>query len=257
MTTAAVQSVPPHAPAAKGSAGAAPPVVRVRALRKVLDDRVVLHGIDLTIATGSFVALLGANGAGKSTLLRILAGLVQPTAGAVELFGRPLKHDSPALRSRIGLIGHGAMLYRELSARQNLILFGRLYALSSAEERADELLAGLGLAGRAHDAVKAFSRGMTQRVAIARALLSDPDLLLADEPFTGLDEPSARALESILSALHQQGKTIILANHDVSQTLALTQRALVLRSGRLEIDESSAALRVRGPLTPILSGATR
>jgi heme exporter protein A len=238
MITAAAQHEPPTTARIAG-----PPAVRITSLRKVIDDRVVLRDLDVSIEPGSFVALLGANGAGKSTLLKILAGLMPATVGTIELFGQPLRHDSPALRSRIGLIGHSAMLYRELSAKQNLVFFGRLHGLRNAAARADELLANLGLAGRAHDAVKTFSRGMVQRVAIARALLCDPDLLLADEPFSGLDAPSSRSLEEILAALHQQGKTIILANHDVAQSLMLAERTLVLHQGRLVIDEASAALR--------------
>lgn len=232
------------------TATAATPVVRVRSLRKVIGDRVVLRDLDFAVAPGAMVALVGANGAGKSTLLRILAGLSRPTSGGVELFGEPLAQNARALRWRIGYIAHSSMLYRELSARENLLLFGRLHGLPSPRRRADEVLDQLGLAGRAHDPLKTFSRGMLQRAAIARALLCDPDLLLADEPFTGLDAPSSRTLEAMLASLNAQGKAVILTNHDVAQSLSLTcaavsggvGRVLVLHGGRLMVNESAAGI---------------
>jgi heme exporter protein A len=224
--------------------------VRVDSLRKVIDDRIVLHDLEFAIAPGSLVALLGANGAGKSTLLKILAGLMPPTHGRIDLFGEPFSHNAAAMRSRIGYIGHNSMLYRELSAHENLVFFGRMHGLRNVKERASELLEQLGLAGREHDPLKTYSRGMLQRAAIARALLCDPELLLADEPFTGLDAPSARTLESILLALHQQGKTIILTNHDVAQSISLTGnglhagRVLVLNRGRLIVDARADSLDI-------------
>ena len=218
--------------------------VRAAGLDKHIDERPILRGIDLTIVPGSFVALLGANGAGKSTLMKVLATLIPATGGTLELFGTPVRAAGAAIRRRIGLIGHQSMLYHDLSARENLILFGRLYDVPDAPARADRLLAELGLAQRGHDPVKAFSRGMAQRVAIARALMHSPDLLLADEPFAGLDAPSSALLERVLTDLHQGGKTIILANHDIHQTLRLVQRAVVLRQGVKVIDAAANTLDV-------------
>jgi heme exporter protein A len=223
--------------------------VRAIDLSKVIDDRLILHEVNLDIPQGRFAVILGANGAGKSTLLKTLAMLTRPTSGHLHLFGQNVQGDAAQLRSRIGLIGHQSMLYRELSARDNLMFFGRLYGVPDPGDRATRLLALVGLADRADDPIKTFSRGMTQRAAIARALVHEPDLLLADEPFAGLDAPSVQTLEALLGRLHTSGKTIILAHHDVEQSLRMAQQAIVLRQGRVVVDrcarqlDSSTAVR--------------
>lgn len=211
-------------------------------LSKWIDDRPVLEDISFRLAASKSVALLGANGAGKSTLLRILATLVPPSSGELRLFGKPVSRDGAAARARIGLIGHQSMLYRDLSARQNLEFFCGIYGVKEPRQRASALLESVGLIDRADDPIKAFSRGMTQRAAIARALVHDPDLLLADEPFDGLDAPSSFALEELLMGLQTSGKTLILANHDIHQSLRLTDRTIVLREGLVVIDEPSESL---------------
>lgn len=222
----------------------APPVVQARALGKVIDERPILQELDFELARGMLLALLGANGAGKSTLLKILATLTAPTSGTLTLFGRKAGGDDPALRSRIGMIGHYTMLYRELTARENLLFCGRLYDVSNVERRASQLLEQVGLAHRADDAVKTFSRGMLQRVSIARALMNEPELLLADEPFTGLDAPSRAILEQLLADICSQGTAVVLANHDVAQSMMLADRVLVLRDGKQVLLDSAAAVDV-------------
>jgi heme exporter protein A len=213
-------------------------------LCKRIDERPVLEGIDLRVPRGQFVTLLGANGAGKSTLLKILATLMPPRSGELRLFGKPvIGRDAGAARGRIGMIGHQSMLYRDLSARENLEFFARLYGVPDPRGRASQLLNVVALPHRADDPVKTFSRGMIQRVAIARALVHDPDLLLADEPFDGLDAPSTATLEQLMGDLHEQGKTVILANHSIDQSLRLADRAVVLRGGRVVIDQPSESLR--------------
>lgn len=211
-------------------------------LSKRIDDRPVLEDVNFALRAGRSVALLGANGAGKSTLLRILATLVAPSSGELWLFGKPVSRDGAAARARIGLIGHQSMLYRDLSARQNLEFFCRLYGIRKPRERAESLLDSVGLIDRADDPIKTFSRGMTQRAAIARALVHNPDLLLADEPFDGLDAPSSGVLEELLQGLQAAGKTLVLANHDIHQSLRLTDRTIVLREGTIVIDEASRDL---------------
>jgi heme exporter protein A len=220
------------------------PAVRAERLGKVIDDREILIGLTFEVKPGAFIALLGANGAGKSTLLKLLATLISPSDGTLDLFGRPARSASTAIRSRLGMIGHGAMLYRDLTLMENLVFFGRMYGVASPRKRAEQLLKQVGLASRAHDPVKTMSRGMMQRVSIARALMHDPDLLLADEPFAGLDAPSARVVERMLTDLHASGKTVILANHDIAQSLRLAGRAVVLRRGRLVVDQRSSELDV-------------
>jgi heme exporter protein A len=218
------------------------PAIEVSRLLKTIDERPILRGIDFTVRPGEYVAVLGANGAGKTTLLRILASLIPATSGEVRLFGRPLDRSSPELRRRIGVIGHQSMLYRDLSARENLEFFAKLYGLSDPAARAQEMLDRTGLPRRADDPVKSLSRGMVQRIAIARALLHDPEIILADEAFDGLDAPSVRALEQLFSALTVNGKTLVLVNHDIEQTLRIAERAIVLRGGRIVIDQPTYRL---------------
>lgn len=227
-------------------ATAAPTVVRAFGIEKRIDGRRILSEVSFELPSGTFVTLLGANGAGKSTLLRILAMLTAPTHGRLELFGLPASGDRPALRARVGMIGHQLMLYRDLSARENLEFFGRLYGV--ARGRADELLAFVGLADRASDQVKTLSRGMAQRVAIARALMHSPELLLADEPFTGLDAPSVALLERCLTGLHARGTSIVLANHDIRQSLRLAERVVVLHNGTVAADAPACVMDEPGVL---------
>jgi ABC-type multidrug transport system ATPase subunit len=211
--------------------------VSVERLRKSFDEKRILRDITFAIPQGRFTALLGANGAGKTTLLKILATLLPPSQGEITIFGGDSRRNCAQVRARLGLIGHNAMLYRDLSPLENLVFFGGLYGVPAAEKRARELLSYVQLATRADDPVKTFSRGMLQRVSIARALMHDPDLLLADEPFAGLDAPSTRMLEEMLSKLSDEGKTVILCNHDIEQSLRLVQHVLVLRKGDLILDK--------------------
>jgi len=217
-------------------------VIQLCELNKWIDQRPVLRRISLEVPRGQFTALLGANGAGKSTLLRILATLLKPSSGQAFLFSQPLGRDTPSLRARIGLVSHQSMLYRDLSARENLEFFGKLYGVADPRQRASQLLGAVGLLDRADDAVGGFSRGMAQRVSIARALVHDPELIFADEPFAGLDAPSTRAVEVLLGRLHQLGKTVVLVNHDIEQTLRLVQRVIVLHKGAVAMDQPAGAV---------------
>jgi heme exporter protein A len=235
MTAMTAESVMLNTDAVADTAGLA---VRISGLCKRYDERWVLRDINLDVQAGSYLALLGANGAGKSTLLHTLAMLSPATKGDLILFGASANRPSPALRGRIGMIGHQPMLYRDLSALENLVFFGKLYGVSRPAERAASLLERVGLADRASSLAKTFSRGMVQRLSIARALMHAPDLLLADEPFSGLDVPSVVAVSDLLSELHADGKTVILTNHDVRQSLELAQRVVVLRRGAIVSNRS-------------------
>ncbi|MGD0463867.1 MAG: ABC transporter ATP-binding protein [Tepidisphaeraceae bacterium] len=215
-----------------------------------------MKSIELSIAGGEFVAILGINGAGKTTLLKILATLMPPTAGQLQLFGLDVCRHAGEARARLGLIGHQSMLYRDLTARENLELFARLYGVEAPRRRAEELLSIVGMIDRADDAVKTFSRGMCQRVSIARALVHEPDLVLADEPFAGLDVPGAAAVERLLSDLHMAGKTIVMVNHDVLQSLRLAERVIVLGAGTIAIDQPARVADAPGILAE-LAGTDR
>jgi heme exporter protein A len=169
----------------------------------------------------------------------------------MRLFGERASATSTALRRRIGLIGHQSMLYRDLSAAENLRFFAQLYGAADPAARAREMLDRIGLSARANDPIKNFSRGMVQRVAIARALLHDPDLLLADEPFDGLDAPSIEALERLLGQLNEAGKTIVMANHDIEQSLNIADHAIVLRGGQIVLDQPTHRLYPREVLSEV------
>jgi ABC-type multidrug transport system ATPase subunit len=246
------------APVTSSSLQDAPPaVVRASRLGKTLDERPVLKGIDLSIAAGEYVVILGINGAGKTTLLKLLSTLSTPTAGELRLFGMDIsRHTGPA-RARLGLIGHQSMLYRDLTARENLELFARLYGVKNPRKRATELLSIVGLIDRADDAVKTFSRGMCQRVSIARALVHEPDLVLADEPFAGLDVPGAAAVERLLTDLHSAGKTIVMVNHDVLQSLRLAERVIVLGGGVIAIDQKARVADAPAILAMLAGGGSQ
>jgi len=227
--------------------------VHAVAVRKTIDDRAILRGVDLEIETGAFVAIVGANGAGKSTLLRIISTLWQPSAGELYLFNERARWNSSALRARIGLISDQSMLYRDLSARENLEFFARLYGLNDPTRRAARALEMIGMPSRAGDPIKSFSRGMTQRVAIARALIHDPELILADEPFAGLDAPSIASLEQLFSDLCDAGRTVVIVNHDIEQTLRIAHRAIILRGGRVVVDQPTARLYAQEVLSEVTS----
>jgi ABC-type multidrug transport system ATPase subunit len=202
-----------------------------------------LRGVDLDVPRGAFVLLLGPNGAGKSTLLGILAGRIRPSAGVVTLAGRELRGDAHA-RSLTGLVAHAPFLYPGLTARENLQLFARLYRIPSSALRVEEALGQVGMAEHADERVDGFSRGMTQRTAIARSLLHDPDLLIWDEPFSGLDLVIAASLRELLLSLKQRGRTIILATHELGPAAGLPDEVVVLARGRV---------RHRGPAQGDLS----
>lgn len=237
MTTMTAEPVLNTTDAVTDTAGFA---VRIDRLSKRFDERWVLREICLDVPAGSYLTLLGANGAGKSTLLHTLAMLNPPTSGELTLFGESANRPNPRLRARIGVIGHQPMLYRDLSATENLIFFGKLYAVSRPAQRAADLLERVGLADRATSIVKTFSRGMVQRLSIARALMHAPDLMLADEPFSGLDVPSVQAVSELLGELNADGKTVILTNHDVRQSLELARRVVVLRRGSIVCDQQTS-----------------
>ena len=208
--------------------------------------RKALSEISLECRAGEILGLLGPNGAGKSTLLSILATLLQPSTGQVTYGGQTAKAAGVALRARLGLLGHDLFLYPELTARENLLFFARLYGVPNPTARVGECLARAHLTDRADDLVLGFSRGMRQRLALERALVHLPRLVLLDEPFTGLDQPSAAALVTRLRGLQAEGCLIVVATHDLDVAQGLLSRVLYLRNGRiLDGGEGSADLRAR------------
>ena len=163
-------------------------MITVKKLVKRFGLKTVLRGLDFHVERGEFVALLGPNGAGKTTFLRILASLSRPTLGDVRIAGYHLPSQAAAVRRRLGVVSHLPLLYGDLTAEENLRFYARMYGLSNADQRVAEVLELVGLAPRRRDLVRTFSRGMQQRLAIGRAVLHDPEVMLFDEPHTGLDQ---------------------------------------------------------------------
>lgn len=207
--------------------------------------RKALSHVSFTCDPGEIVGLLGPNGAGKSTLLNILATLLSPSKGRVLYGGRAAAEGGAGLRSGIGMLGHDLFLYPELTARENLTFFGRLYGLPDVPRTVVSALALAGLSARADDLVSGFSRGMRQRVALERALLHDPKLILLDEPFTGLDQASTAALVARLRDRQRAGCLIVLATHDLDIADGLITKALFLIGGKPVADPGGGQLRQR------------
>jgi heme exporter protein A len=205
------------------------PAVALRELARAYGDRVALAGLTLELPRGATLAVFGANGAGKTTLLRVLATLLRPHGGEARVLGRTLPRDGWAVRGRIGLVAHDPLLYRDLTARENLRFHARLHDVSA--ERAEELLGAVGMARRADEPVRSLSRGMAQRVAICRALLHEPELLLLDEPLANLDPGAAGAVAPLIG----RGPARVLISHDVEQGLAEADLVLGLRGGRAAV----------------------
>ena len=229
-----------------GGAGTPPPgapTVEARGVVKHYGAHTALDGVDLVIAPGESILLAGPNGAGKSTLLRILATLLRPTAGALRLFGsEPGGAGSAALRRRLGLLAHHTFLYAHLTALENLRFYAGLYGVALTPDRARSALSEVGLDARGDDPVRAFSRGMQQRLAIARAFLHGPDLLLLDEPFTGLDRDGIERLSGLLRARVRGAVSCLLATHDLAVALPLATRVVILAGGRVAADRPAAGL---------------
>ena len=209
--------------------------------------RKALAQVSFDCRVGEIVGLLGPNGAGKSTLLAILATVLAPSTGRVVYGEHTTQTAGAALRARVGLLGHDLFLYPELTARENLLFFARLYGLANAGARVTNSLAAANLTERGDEPIFGFSRGMRQRLALERALIHGPRLLLLDEPFTGLDQASATDLVARLRKLQSEGCLIVLATHDLEMAEGLVSRALYLRNGRLLHDPhgSSGPLRER------------
>lgn len=208
------------------------PALEVQGVYKYYGDFPALKGVDLSVAPGTVMALLGRNGAGKTTLLRILAGLLHPSEGTVKIHGEDTRHD--ATRRRIGVLGHSIAVYDELSAIENLTMFGNLYALDDARGKAEAMLERVGLARVRDGLAREFSRGMRQRLAIGRALLHDPEVLLLDEPFTSLDDRAIAVLQTLLTDMRKRGRTIIMSTHQLREALELSSHVALLERGRIK-----------------------
>jgi len=208
------------------------PILRAEGLVKHYDHLSALRGVDLHANSGDSLVLLGPNGAGKSTLLGILAGRIGPTEGRVILQGQKVGKASQT-RSQLGYLAHSSLLYRGLTARENLMLYCDLYRVEDSAGRSEEMLRFMGLWERRDDQVGGFSRGMEQRLSIARSLLHDPQLILLDEPFTGLDHQSSKALIDALGQLRDGRRILVVITHDMDAVANLGEEMIVMNRGRI------------------------
>jgi heme exporter protein A len=222
------------------------PAVLVRGLHKAYGAVEALSGLDLRVEPGVFLTIFGPNGAGKTTLMKVLATLIRPTEGSALVGGKDVVRDAAAVRKRVGVISHNTYLYAQLTAIENLVFYARMYGLRAGRERALALLAKMDLTKRMHDRVATYSRGMQQRLSVARALLHDPELLLLDEPYTGLDQHASRVLAEVLEALRDGTRTVIMTTHNLQEGLAGCDRAAILVEGQLVFDRRASEIDASG-----------
>jgi heme exporter protein A len=240
-TTVAVEPVT-DAPRG-GEAAQAPDAVVLDRVTRRYGERAALHAVSLRIRSGTTVAVFGPNGAGKTTLLRMLATLLVPHEGALTVLGHHLPRDAHLVRPRVGLLAHDPLLYRDLSARENLRFYARLYDVEQPDARIAHLLETTGMTARAGDPVHTLSRGMQQRIGICRAVLHRPELLLQDEPRAHLD-PEAAAMVDPLIGPHS-ATTRVLVTHDIEHGLTEADHVMGLRDGEKVMDAPATELQPR------------
>lgn len=222
------------------------PALVLRALRKSF-GRPAVDGLDLTVRRGELYALLGPNGAGKTTTLRVVTGLLAPDAGQVEVLGTDLARDPAGAKRRMAYLPDDPLLYGKLKPGEYLEFVAGLWGIraADAEPRARELLDWLDLTQHAHELTEGFSRGMKQKLALAGALIHDPELLILDEPLTGLDAAAARQVKDLLLSHVARGGTVILTTHILEVAERLAQRIGIIRQGRLIAEGTLDELRAR------------
>jgi len=216
----------------------AEPAIEASGLSHHYGRQRALAGVDVTVPAGATCAVMGPNGAGKSTLLRLVAGLLSPTRGELRLFGQPARGDRPDLRRRIGLLGHESFLYARLTAAENLVFYATLYGLDRPAARAATALAEVGLTDHAGRPAGGFSRGMRQRLALARVLLHGPELVLLDEPYTGLDPAGEAVLDRFLDRLRAEGRTVLFVTHRADKAARADTVVYLARGRRRELNDA-------------------
>jgi heme exporter protein A len=220
--------------------------ILVHHLVKRFGMKTVLNSLDFQVNQGEFVALMGPNGAGKTTFLRILSSLSKPNSGRVSIAGFIIPSQAAEVRYQLGVVSHQPMLYGEFTAEENLLFFGRLYGVKLLEQRISIVLGQVGLADQRKSLVKTFSRGMQQRLSIARAILHDPQVLLLDEPYTGLDQDACEMLDTVLRQDASTGRTVVMTSHDLTRAADLATRFDVLSHGKIRASVEKANLPADG-----------
>jgi heme exporter protein A len=217
-------------------------MIETRKLVKRFGLKTVLRGVDFNVQPGEFVALLGPNGAGKTTFLRILASLSRPSIGQVIVANHKLPDEAAKVRAKLGVVSHLPLLYPELTAEENLRFYARMYGINDQEARITEVLQMVGLEHRRRDLVGTFSRGMQQRLAIGRAVVHDPQVMLFDEPYTGLDQDASEMLDDVLRSVAAKGRTVVMTSHDLARAEELATRFDILSRGVIVASASQKEL---------------
>jgi heme exporter protein A len=206
-------------------------MIEVKKLVKRFGLKTILRGLDFSVQPGEFVALLGPNGAGKTTFLRILATLSRASLGEVKIAGHRLPNEAAQVRAKLGVVSHLPLLYPDLTAEENLLFYARMYDVPDYELRITEVLQMVGLEHRRKDLIRTFSRGMQQRLAIGRAVIHDPEVMLFDEPYTGLDQDASEMLDEVLRSVAAEGRTVVMTSHDLARAEDLATRFDILSRG--------------------------
>lgn len=219
------------------------PDILISGLVKTYGALPVLRGLNLAVARGERLLLVGQNGSGKTTLLKILATLIRPTAGRALLQGWDVVEERAQVRGCIGFLSHQTYLYGELTVLENLRFYSEMYGFRPQEEALRQRLDSVGMDTWRNAQVRTLSRGMQQRVALVRALLHSPPVLLLDEPDTGLDQRAASALSELLASVAAEGRTVLLTSHNLERGLSLADRVAVLKSGRIVLESERDSFR--------------
>jgi heme exporter protein A len=215
------------------TAPAGPPGVEIRDIGRRFGRITALRGVSLGVAPGERVAIFGPNGSGKTTLLRVLAGLTRPTKGSLSIGGLNYHRHGLELRRRVGVVAHHSYLYEDLTAEENLLFYGRMFGVEQPERRVGLVLELVGMEHRRRDPVRTLSRGMQQRLALARAVIHDPDVLLLDEPDTGLDQKAVAQMGDLFQKEGGGNRTVLLATHDLRVGMQSCARFAILANGRI------------------------
>jgi heme exporter protein A len=211
-------------------------MIELKKLTKQADNKLILRGVDLSIKKGETIAVLGPNGAGKSTLLKVLATLIKPTSGHVLINGLELRKKQIEIKKLLGYLPHSSLLYDHYSPLENLVFFGNIYGVQDVEQKARKLVKDVGLSFFSNEPVKNFSRGMIQRIAIARAIIHDPEILLLDEPHTGLDQGAISILNNVILSMKDKGTTTLMVTHDFKQAAEICDRVIIVKNGKIADD---------------------
>ena len=211
-------------------------LLSVKSLKKDIGKKNILNDITFSLKQGEVLSVLGPNGAGKTTLLKLLSTVTNPTAGKIKISNEEVNDEAINLRNKIGVISHDTFLYDNLTAYENLKFYGEMYSVSNLKQRIFSVIDEVGLNFCLQDLVRTFSRGMKQRLSIARAIIHFPELLLLDEPYTGLDQHAIEMLNRVIKDLNDGQRTIILITHDFQQGLNLSDRFLILVDGQIQFE---------------------